>query len=196
MKLIISGTNRRESRTLQVAKLIQSFYQDSGETTELLDLSTLPYDQLTGEDYPGPGKTPPPAWATAVNTVTQSEAIIFVVPEYNGSFPGALKYFLDHWKYPETFEARPVCFVGLGGTFGGLRPVEHLQQVMNYRNAYVFPQRVFLFNIWNVLKDGQLTDANMMTLLKNQVVGFQKFIKALKSQNLDAQSLQTVQKTT
>jgi NAD(P)H-dependent FMN reductase len=25
--------------------------------------------------------------------------LIFVVPEYNGSMPGILKYFIDHWKF-------------------------------------------------------------------------------------------------
>ena len=47
-------------------------------------------------------------------------------------------------KFPESFEKRPVCFTGLGaGIWGALRPVEQLQAIFGYRNAYLFPERVF-----------------------------------------------------
>ena len=63
-----------------------------------------------------------------------------VTPEYNGSVPGVLKYFIDMLKFPESFENRPVCFTGLGaGIWGALRPVEQLQAIFGYRNAFVFP---------------------------------------------------------
>lgn len=187
MKLIISGTNRPNSRSLQVSQLVQNLYQQEGEKVELLDLSQMPYEELTGSQYGS--KNMAGVWGEAITKVNKADGLVIVVPEYNGSMPGALKYFIDHWIYPESFEARPVCFIGLGGTFGGLRPVEHLQQVFNYRNGYVFPMRIFMFNVWNILKDGKITDANLSQLLHQQVVGFQKFVKALKSEKLDANSL-------
>jgi len=187
VKYIISGTNRPQSRTRQISKLIQKLYADQGEKVEILDLTELPFAELTGEHYSGAGLHLD--WEGAVRKVTEAEGLIFVVPEYNGSMPGALKYFIDHWKYPESFECRPVCFVGLGGLFGGLRPIEHLQQVMAYRNAYQFPIRVFLMNVFKTLKDGELTDPMALQLLKDQVVGFQKFCHALQSQQLDANAL-------
>ena len=84
-------------------------------------------------------------------------------------------------KYPESFEFRPVCFVGLGGLFGGLRPVEHLQQIFSYRNAHMYPERVFLFNVWNQLKEDQLINEDTLALLEKQAKGFTKFVSALKS---------------
>ncbi|MEZ4873554.1 MAG: NAD(P)H-dependent oxidoreductase [Bdellovibrionales bacterium] len=116
--------------------------------------------------------------------MTFSEGLIFVVPEYNGSYPGALKYFIDHWDYPASFEHKPVCFIGLGGRFGGLRPVEHLQGVLGYRNAFMFPDRVFITNVWDIFKDSEITDDNIAQLLKVQASGFQKFVRALASENL------------
>ncbi len=118
-----------------------------------------------------------------------SDWLYIVSPVYNGSMPGALKYFIDHFSYPETFEYRPVAFTGLGGRWGGLRPVEHLQQVFNYRNGYIFPQRVFISNVWDTLKDGSLQDSMVTTLLKSQVQGFVKFVRALKTEKLDANSI-------
>ncbi len=187
MKYIISGTNRPNSRSRQVSNLIQKLYAENGEKVEILDLIDLPFEHLTGHHYGGKGLHQ--TWEQAVAKVNAAEGLIFVVPEYNGSLPGALKYFIDHWIFPDSFEARPVCFVGLGGIFGGLRPIEHLQQIMAYRNAFQHPQRVFLMNIFKTLQDGQIIEPVSAQLLKDQVVGFQKFCKALQSQEIDANSI-------
>lgn len=187
MKYIISGTNRPGSRTRMICNLIQKLFAEQGEHVEILDLVEMPFEELTGQHYGGSGLHQ--TWEEAVSKVTHSDGLIFVVPEYNGSFPGALKYFIDHWKYPESFESRPVAFVGLGGMFGGLRPVEHLQQVMAYRNAFQFPIRVFLMNIFKTLQAGELQDPVSLQLLRNQVLGFQKFCRALQSEQLDANAV-------
>jgi chromate reductase, NAD(P)H dehydrogenase (quinone) len=187
VKYIISGTNRPNSRTRQVSNLIQKLYAEAGEKVEILDLVELPFQELTGQHYSGKGLHQ--SWSEAVAKVNASDGLIFVVPEYNGSIPGALKYFIDHWIFPDCFEARPVCFVGLGGLFGGLRPIEHLQQVMAYRNSFQFPSRVFLMNIFKILQDGDITDPVSKQLLKDQVIGFQKFVKALESQELHANAV-------
>ncbi|MNT75975.1 NADPH-dependent FMN reductase [compost metagenome] len=104
--------------------------------------------------------------------------------------PGVLKYFIDHLKFPESFEYRPVCFVGIGsGAFGGLRPVEHLQQVFGYRNAFIFPERVFVMNAHKVINAAsEVTDPLLQDLFLRQAKGFQKFSKALVDAKLDANS--------
>lgn len=185
MKYIISGTNRPGSRSRQVSDIIQRLYAELGEKVEILDLAEFPYADLTGRHYAGGASD---VWSDAIAKVNASQGLVFVVPEYNGSFPGALKYFIDHWRYPESFEFRPMCFVGLGGLFGGLRPIEQLQQVMGYRNSFQYPERVFLMNIFKTLKDNELQDPVAMQLLRNQTKGFQAFVKALESQGLDANS--------
>lgn len=185
MKHIISGTDRAGSNSLQVALLIQKFYQQLGEKTEVIDLAKLNLFS-TGPQYGQSEMTGPlHSW---IQQIGESEGLIVVCPEYNGSMPGALKYFIDHWKFPESFEFRPVCFVGLGGMFGGLRPVEHLQQVFGYRNAFIYPERVFLMNVWKILKDGDITEPVAKNLLMQQTKGFQAFCNALHVAKLDALS--------
>lgn len=185
MKYIISGTDRKDSNSLKVSKLIQNLYRETGENAEIIDLSALGLSQMAGPFY---GKaTPPDSLKNWIDELGSAEGMIMVVPEYNGSYPGILKYFIDHWRYPETFEFRPVSFVGLGGMFGGLRPVEHLQQVFGYRNAFVYPERIFLMNVWKSLNaQGELTDPVALDLLKKQTLGFKKFCHALKESGLHA----------
>lgn len=188
MKYIISGTNRPGSRTLIVAQIIQSIWKNLGETVEIIDLCDIGLEDVTGHQYGS--DTLPKRLHEVIERINSADGLIFVCPEYNGSVPGALKYFIDFWKYPDTFESRPVAFVGLGGRFGGLRPVEHLQGVFGYRNAFMYPVRVFLTDIWTNLKEGQITDARQLALMEVQAAGFQKFVRALKSEKLDANSLE------
>ena len=178
---ILVGTNRPESRSLQVAHFIEPMYRSQGFKTHVMELSEIGMDQLNGTHYEG---EKPEKVALAVDRLMKSEGMVVVCPEYNGSMPGALKYFIDHWKYPESFEHRPFCFIGLGGRFGGLRSVEHLQQIVGYRNGFIYPDRVFITNVWDQLKDGQIVDPLIKELLKKQSQGFCLFIKALQSKNL------------
>lgn len=137
---VISGTNRPKARSLDIAKIIVNLLNNHGNIAELLDLKEVPLAQLDGSQY---SENQPQKLVELKDRINLSRGLIIVCPEYNGSFPGALKYFIDHWDYPRAFEGRAVAFVGLGGRFGGLRPVEHLQQVFGYRNANIFPKRVF-----------------------------------------------------
>ena len=178
---ILAGTNRPESRSLEVSKYIQNVYKKLGEEAEVMSLMDVGLEELKPQHYAGDKPAP---IQKAVDTLLGSDGLVVVCPEYNGSMPGALKYFIDQWKYPESFEHRPVSFVRLGGLFGGLRPVEHLQQVFGYRNAFIYPDRVFLMNVWNIFKDGAFTDPHVGELIEKQALGFSRFIKALKSENL------------
>jgi NAD(P)H-dependent FMN reductase len=111
--------------------------------------------------------------------VLDSSGLIVVSPEYNGGVPGVLKYFIDMLKFPESFEARPVCFVGVAaGIWGALRPIEQLQMIFGYRNAYIFPERVFLPRVNDLLDDdGRLNDAESLKRLRQQAEGFISFVE-------------------
>jgi NAD(P)H-dependent FMN reductase len=182
---IVSGTDRPQSNSIKVAKILLELYRSAGVDVGLIDLSELNHEDLHGGDY---FKGARGTVKTAVDRVTKADGVVVVVPEYNGSFPGALKLFIDYWKYPDTFEARPVAMVGIGQRWGGLRPVEHLQQVFGYRNAFIFPQRVFIHNVSKTIVDGAISDQLVSDLMKTQTQDFVKFVKGLNSQGLDANS--------
>ncbi len=186
MIYVISGTDRRESLSLKVARHIEKEIKSYRDDVELIDLCNLPLNTLHGANYK---KEVPAGVSEIIQRLNHAEGIYFVVPEYNGSFPGVLKHFIDYFSYPETFEYRPVAFTGLGGRFGGLRPVEHLQQVFNYRNAFMYPERIFINNVATVVKDDKIEDEKLIKLLQKQIKGFMKFINALKTEGIDANSV-------
>jgi len=62
-------------------------------------------------------------------TVNEADALIFVVPEYNHSFPGLLKHVLDTNLQEYIHKATGVCGVS-AGPFGGARMIQSLLPVL------------------------------------------------------------------
>jgi NAD(P)H-dependent FMN reductase len=182
---IIAGTNRPQSRTLKIAQIVKGFLDKHGIAAQIIDLQLISFKELDGTQYK---LNKPVDMSEAIEKLHQSQGYLVIAPEYNGSLPGILKYFIDHWEYPKTFEYIPMAFVGLGGRFGGVRPVEHMQQIFGYRNAFIFPERVFVFNVWDAMKTGELTDPLTLKLLENQALDFSRFITALLQAKLHAQT--------
>src|SRR4051812_42163927 len=154
--LVISGTNRPNSNAMKIAKIVEGHYRTSEVPVELLSLVDLPAEVFRGEAY----AMKPPAMVEIQHRVLSALGLHIITPEYNGSFPGVLKYFIDMLKFPESFEHKPVAFVGeAAGAWGGLRPVEQLQMIFSYRNAHIYPERVFIRQVTRtVLADGSLGD--------------------------------------
>ena len=182
MIAILSGTNRPLSRTRLIANEVKSHYQSLSVAHRLLDLADLPAEIF----FPSSYEKKPEAFASFSDAVLDADGLVVVTPEYNGSFPGVLKYFIDMLKFPESFEQRPVCFVGLAaGAWGALRSVEQLQQIFGYRNAYLFPGRVFIPSVHKVLsEEGAITNTDISKRLRFQAEGFVAFVKRVKGVQL------------
>jgi chromate reductase len=175
--LIISGTNRPNSNALKVARVLEAHYARAGAAVDLLNLEHLPKELFDPSIY----TSKPAAMAELQARVLAAAGLHVVTPEYNGSFPGVLKYFIDLLKFPESFEHKPVAYVGeSAGLWGGLRSVEQLQMVFGYRHAHSYPMRVFIPGV-NKLFDGEgrLTDAEIDRRLGQQVAGFLEYIRCL-----------------
>lgn len=178
MITVISGTSRPNSNSARVARQVVGLYEALGEKPALIDLQALPAAAFV----PAALSDDVPEMQPFIDLILKSDGLVLVVPEYNGSFPGVLKHFIDLLPYPEGFEKRPVCFIGLSaGANGGLRPVEHLQQVFGYRNGFIYPPRVFLAGVSKLFgPEGAITDAAIVERLRKQAAGFLAFTQAIK----------------
>lgn len=156
---------------------MEEFYQELKTPVRVLDLAQLPAEVFSPASY---GEKPK-SFQPFADAVLQSAGLHVITPEYNGGVPGVLKYFIDLLKFPESFERRPVCFTGVAaGVWGALRPVEQLQAIFGYRNAYIYPERVFLSGVFNLLDDaGRIKDAELVGRLRKQAEGFVAFAEKL-----------------
>ncbi|MCD0452398.1 NAD(P)H-dependent oxidoreductase [Actinocorallia sp. API 0066] len=75
-----------------------------------------------------------------------SAAFLFVTPEYNHSFPAALKNLID-WYGPEWY-GKPAGIVSYGGISGGLRATEHLRAVLAELHVVTVRDTVSFHNAW------------------------------------------------
>ncbi len=177
MITLVSGTNRPGSNTRKVARHVEEIYAELKVPLRVLDLAQMPAEIFSPASY----AQKPSAFSPFADAVLQASGLHVVTPEYNGSVPGVLKYFIDMLKFPESFERRPVCFTGLSaGIWGALRPIEQLQQIFGYRNAYLYPERVFLPQINNLLDEqGRLHDAELLGRLRKQAQGFAEFVECI-----------------
>jgi chromate reductase len=177
MIVVIAGTNRPHSNTLKVARLVENTLHECGEKVSLVDLSRLPAELFAPSSY----ATKPPGFQPFQDAVLEAAGIVTVVPEYNGSYPGVLKYFIDMLQFPESLVGKPSAFIGLSaGRWGGLRAVEQLAMVFQYRNAHLYGRRVFLPGIGNLF-DGKdrLCDAATLDRIKRATRGFVDFCHCL-----------------
>lgn len=171
---VVAGTNRRNSNSGKIARIIQKKFEAAGDKVKLVDLSDMPSELFAPDNY----GNAPASFAPFQDAITNTDGILTIVPEYNGSYPGALKFFIDLLKFPESLQGKPACFVGISaGVFGSLRSVEQLQMVFQYRNAIMFNQYVIVPKVHEKLAEGgeSFKDADTDKRIDNLVSSFQSF---------------------
>ena len=105
----------------------------------------------------GYGRQDRAALAATGKRLAAADAFIVVTPEYNHSYTGELKSFID--SFGEEWRDKPVGFVSYGGISGGLRAVEHLRQVFAELRAVGLRDTVSFAKAWNRFEpDGRLGD--------------------------------------
>lgn len=182
MITLLIGTNRPASNSRKVARLVEEIYADIKVPLHVLDLANLPPEIFSPTSY----AEKPKSFHSFADAILKSSGVHVISPEYNGGIPGVLKYFIDMLKFPESFERRPVCFTGVAaGIWGALRPIEQLQAIFGYRNAFIYPERVFLPQINSLLSEnGRLKDPELHERLRKQAHGFVDFVEKLKQVKL------------
>lgn len=175
---IISGTDRPGSNALRISKYIQDEYEKKGIDAGIIDLQEFPIEQVGGGRY---GEELPEV-DSFVKQAVEADGLVIVCPEYNGGYPGILKLFIDYLPFPESLNKKPVALVGEAtGDFGALRAVEQLQQVVGYRNAHVYPERVFIPRVHeNFDREEGIKDEFQQELLQSQIAAFPQFVRDLK----------------
>ncbi|WP_328677944.1 NAD(P)H-dependent oxidoreductase [Streptomyces sp. NBC_00322] len=108
---------------------------------DLIDLADL--DLPTALSYQ-PGPAARAALAKVSPKLSAADAFVVLTPEYNHSFPAALKSLID-WHFAQ-WQAKPVGFVSYGGISGGLRAVEQLRQVFAEMHAVTVRDTVSFHN--------------------------------------------------
>lgn len=172
MITIIASTSRPGSATLKVANYYQKRLAEMGAEANVLSLMDLPPNLIQTDLY---GKRSE-AFARILETVNRSDKFIFIIPEYNGSYPGVLKVFIDACDFPESFYEKKAALVGVSsGKYGNIRGIDHFTGVCHYLNLHVMALKLHIANIKTEIDaDGNLFKEDTVKFTDEQM---KKFIK-------------------
>jgi len=173
MITIIAATNRPNSNTLKVAKYYQQQLKQKGVESNLFSLEHLPVDVLNTDMF-GKRST---AFQKIQDLISNTDKFLFVMPEYNGSYPGVLKVLIDACNFPDSFYDKKTALVGLSsGKYGNIRGVDHFTGVCHYIHLHILPLRIHIPNIKTELDpDGNLIKEDTVKFTNEQIEKFIKF---------------------
>ncbi len=180
MITIISGTNRRNSRTFPIAKQIfELFRKKTVEHIELLNLEDLPLDFIHTGMYDSTGQNRT-LGKLQDNYIIPTDKLFILSPEYNGSYPGILKLFIDACsirEYKATFAGKKAALAGVStGRAGNLRGLDHLRASLNHMGTIVMPSVLPLSNVDSITDEkGYITDLATLKSMEATVESFLKF---------------------
>ncbi|HXH76257.1 MAG TPA: NAD(P)H-dependent oxidoreductase [Bacteriovoracaceae bacterium] len=159
-------------------KLFEAVRERAPEGYEILefDISHLPFFSQDLE-------LEPPDYVTEFKErIRESDAALFITPEYNRSFPGVLKNAIDWGSRPygqNLWDRKPAGVMGATisnvGTFGAQH---HLRQVLAYLNMPVMAQPEFYFQASKAFDEkGKLLDEKTGKYILNYWEAFGKWIE-------------------
>lgn len=173
MITIISSTNRPESHTYKLAQYYQQKLSEKGTEAGILSLTDLPCNLLQSDLY---GKRSAD-FQPIQDIITQTDKFLFIIPEYNGSYPGVLKVLIDACSFPESFYDKKAALVGLSsGKYGNIRGVDHFTGVCHYIHLNVMSLKIHIASIHKELdENGQLFKDDTIKFTNEQIDKFIAF---------------------
>lgn len=184
MITLISGTNRKGSRCKVFAEQYFLFLQEmlGEEEVKFLALEDISQEWLAADMYVEERQDPDLA-AIQDEYILPASAFVFISPEYNGSFPGALKLFIDACsvrEYARNFKGKKAALVGVAtGRAGNLRGMSHLAGVLNYLGTVTMPDQLPISSIASLLDDNQkIVDQDTLAVMKSHAQAFARFVGA------------------
>lgn len=152
---IISGTNRIGSYTEKVAAEYQRLLKEKNINAEILSLINL--NVLTRT---------PELIKVENEILIPTQKFIFILPEYNGTFPGVLKAMIDNSDIKKVWYHKKALLTGIStGRAGNLRGMDHLSASLNYLKMNVHHNKLPISVIDKVIDaSGRLNDETLKVI--------------------------------
>jgi len=177
--VIVCGSLRKASYNASLARTLPALAPPGMAVKAAPGWDKMP---VYNHDLHADGKFPAEvtAWGDSIRA---ADGVIIVSPEYNWTIPGGLKNAID-WvsRFKEVpFKEKPVALQSCaGGALGGARMQYHLRQCLTSIDALIFgkPEIFVSFSAKKFNeKTVELIDQPTIDIVKQQLVGFEKFIR-------------------
>jgi chromate reductase len=169
------GSLSSTSINRELSKVLIRLAPDDLEFTEITIRDLPLYSPDHDADYP-------PEALALKNAIGQSQAVLFVTPEYNRSIPGALKNAIDWASRPwgqNSFDHVPTAVIGASvGAIGTALAQQSLRAVMSFCNArqMTSPEAYIRFTPETFPGDGRVADEAVEAFLTTYMAEFREHI--------------------
>jgi chromate reductase, NAD(P)H dehydrogenase (quinone) len=177
--ITISGSLRKGSYNTALARQLPRFAPAGLKIASGPTFDSFPHYNLDVQNESG---FPPPVTAFG-DAVRAADGVIIVSPEYNWTIPGALKNAID-WisrLKDQPFKNKPVALQSCSPSLlGASRMQYHLRQSLTSIDALLFgrPEVIVTFAQQKFdEKTLELKDQPTIDIIKQQLVGFEAFIR-------------------
>jgi NAD(P)H-dependent FMN reductase len=175
--VIISGSTRMGRHSHKASIELQKRFAKRGLSVEVIDLAEYKFPIL--EETADKHSNPPDKLKEFAYKLDKAEAMIFVSPEYHGSYSGALKNALDYvWK---EFAKKPIGVVtATSGKFGGINASTQMQLLILSLGAFPMPYKLLVPFVDEIFEeDGTLTDESIAKSFEKFLNEFIWFAEAI-----------------
>ena len=152
--------------TLKLATIYYNLLTEKGADVQLLSLENKQVWERSAEML-----------AIEKQYLLDADKFIFIMPEYNASFPGILKVMMDNSDIKKCWWNKKAALVGLSdGRAGNLRGLEHMTSILHYMKMNVLYNKLILSRIKEEINpDGQLMKTATEALINEQIDEFIKY---------------------
>ncbi|MDZ4750434.1 MAG: NADPH-dependent FMN reductase [Flavobacteriales bacterium] len=165
MITLISSTNRPDSYSESVSRALSSMLSQMGQANDVLSLTDLPSDFISTDLN---GQRSDKVKSILDRYIQDVDKFIFVIPEYNGSYPGLLKTFLDGIP-PKLWTDKKALIVGVSdGRAGNLRGQEQLTGVLHHLKMNVHYDKPKLSAVETLMNEARDSFDERTTSLLNR----------------------------
>ncbi|MEP6597686.1 MAG: NAD(P)H-dependent oxidoreductase [Ginsengibacter sp.] len=155
MYTIISGTHRIGSYSEKVANEYNRILQKKNINGTILSLKNM--DVLHRS---------PEFLKTENEILIPAKKFIFIIPEYNGTFPGVLKAMIDNSDIAKAWYHKKALLTGVStGRAGNLRGMDHLSASLHYLKMNVHHNKLPISAIDKVMDaNGRLNEETLKAI--------------------------------
>lgn len=159
MYTIISGTNRVGSHTEKVAKVYQNILSSKQIDAKIFTLKDIDLINKK-EEFSQIEK----------EILIPTKKFLFIIPEYNGSYPGVLKMMIDYSDIRHTWHFKKALLTGVAsGRAGNLRGMDHLADTLHYLKMNVYYNKLPISSINQVMDPEGNLNAETLRVINAQL---------------------------
>lgn len=155
MITIISGTNRIDSLTEKVSAVYRSILRKKNINAQIFSLKNVDVLHRNAAFL-----------KIEKDILFPSQKFIFIIPEYNGTFPGVLKAMIDTSEIIKAWQGKKALLTGVSsGRAGNLRGLDHMAACLHYLKMNVHYNKLPI-SVINKIMDGKgnLDDATLLAI--------------------------------